>query len=142
MEVMTIRQVLELAKGIDTARPKDSNYFSWHAWRMRMVKRAMLLLGARIAARGYELYIAETYVIVNIDGYKGYIQYDQLAHTYSDVYTHYLDYNPDTMVVTDHWVEVYKAMEAYVYRTHKSFDRATNWMRTNNDYIHIKKIEK
>lgn len=141
MKEMTIKEVLELVKDIDTARPKENNYFTWHAWRMRMVKRAILLLAARIAARGFELFVGDTYVVVNVNGMKGYIQYNELEWTYSNAWSDILLRN-DNMVVVDSWDFVEKAIRQYARMSGKSFEKETKWMRTSDSHIHIKKTKK
>lgn len=102
-----------------------------------MVERAMLLLAARIAARGYELFVAKEYICVNDRGWKGYIQYNQLEWTYSNCFPDGILRRNDNMVVVSSWDEVKKVIVDRAEFTRADFVKETKWMENSDNYIHI-----
>ena len=135
--IKTIKEALEMAASISTEKPKESSYFPWHRWRMRMVERAMLLLAARIAARGYELFVAKEYICVNDRGWKGYIQYNQLEWTYSNCLPDGILRRNDNMVVVSSWDEVKKVIVDRAEFTRADFVKETKWMANSDSLIYI-----
>lgn len=141
MTTKTIKDVLKDAKDIDITRPDKyhSDYFSWYRWRMKCVYRAFMLLGARIAARGHRVIICKEYVLADMDGRKGYIQYNELTHTYYNRHTdcETLPYTDD-MVIKASWSEIESLLNQSntIEPFQKTLDRISS-LTAPNDYIYI-----
>ena len=102
-----------------------------------MVERAMFLLAARIAARGYELFVAKEYICVNDRGWKGYIQYNQLEWSYSNCFPDGFLRRNDNMVVISSWDEVKKIIVDRAEFSRQDFVKETKWMANSDNYVHI-----
>ena len=139
MEQITIKDAFKKALETRIDRPMKGGYFEWHYWRMQMVKSAMLMLAARIAARGHNVIVRDTYVLVDMNGNTGYIQYNDIEHTYWYCSTarNSLHYNGD-MVITSSWKEIKYALEKSLSNHREPFEKWLQWAERFDDYIYIK----
>ncbi len=80
MENKTINEVIEDANSIDISQPKKNEYFPCHSWRMRCVKRAIMLFCVKLTQWGYNAYYHNTYFFAKKDGRSVYCEYEELLH--------------------------------------------------------------
>lgn len=82
MEKLTEQQALAKAKAIDITRPTKTEYFPWHAWRMRAVEKAIIEFCVRLHQHGWEVYFGKTHLHAVKHNRPYYVQYERLLHTY------------------------------------------------------------
>lgn len=140
MEDLTIKQVRELMATIDTTRPAPNgrnDYMEWHGWRNQAVRYAKYEYGIKLTEWGYDVVVSNDmslhFLFAEKNGIVGYIEYDELTHSFRDIQRYDVSRDKDMHIIADK--EESEKHLSRPYRTYKTLKDVDPYNNRNMTHI-------